>query len=278
MGSSDNEYQHQRLVIVGARSNLTQAIQNKSDATVISTGEMLNPDSSISVAKNLPVIINAFQPATQLSDLSDPVTYLERSLMVLARSLNWARSAHCSRLIYTSSAVVYGNNSDSREDDAVQIHGLHSALKVAAEQLVVSYATESGFDYTIVRLFNLFGGQDQFSVIYRLEQSAKSGSPFRLINSGEAVRDFTHVTDAANSYLQLLTRTNPGTLNIGSGKAVSVNNLLDVFHGSGVNLKLEYGTRDEVAACVANTERLGQFVDVTKFQDPFSYLSRRIAS
>ena len=163
--SSDSDPE---LVIIGARSNLTQSLQNKAAAIVIPTSLMLDTSDSISVPKNLPLIINAFQPATQLSDLTDPIAYIERSLLVLARSLAWAKSAHCSKIIYTSSAVVYGENQDCREDDAIQIHGLHSVVKAAAEQLTSNFASDSGLDYTIVRLFNLYGGQDQFSVIYRL--------------------------------------------------------------------------------------------------------------
>lgn len=267
-----------RLVIIGARSNLTQTIQSKSAAIVVPTNEMLNPGTSISIPKNLPVIINAFQPATQLSDLSDPVTYVNRSLVVLARSLDWARSARCERLIYTSSAVVYGENADCREEDAVQIRSLHSALKVAAEQLITSYANASGLNFTIVRLFNLYGGQDHFSVIHRLAQAAKSNSPFKIINSGAALRDFTHVSDAANSYLRLLEVPNPIVLNIGSGQAISVNNLVDVVNECGVYLDFENSTREEVNVCVANTDRLEKLVDTTEFHDPLTYLREQIQS
>lgn len=276
MGLQNAKHRDQGLVIIGARSNLTHALQKQSSATVISTSEMLNSDASLLVPRNLPVIINAFQPATQLSDLSDPVKYVNRSLVVLAQSLKWAASSQCSRLIYTSSAVVYGNNSDCKEIDAVQINGVHSALKVAAEHLVATFASQSGLDYTIVRLFNLFGGQDRFSVIYRLEQAVRSSSVFSLINAGEAIRDFTHVMDAANSYLQLISGPNPKVINIGSGKGVSVADLIGVLRAKGIDLELQNVTRDEVEICVANTERLTEFADVHNFQDPLTYLSKQV--
>ena len=276
MGAINDE--RQKLVIIGARSNLTHTIANHSDATVISSREMLNPDAAIIMPKNLPVIINAFQPANQLSDFSDPVEYLNQSLGVLARTLEWAKFSQCKRLIYTSSAVVYGNNADCKEDDAVQIHGIHGAFKVAAEQLVASFSQAYGIDHTIVRLFNLYGGEDRFSVIHRLEQAAKSSSPFRVINSGESLRDFTHVADAANSYLKLTEGANPGIINIGRGKGICVAKLIDVLCGNEIELKLEHFTRDEVRACVANTERLTKFIDVEKFFDPLTYLRSQVKS
>jgi nucleoside-diphosphate-sugar epimerase len=265
-----------RLVIVGARGNLTNSLQEKTSVIVVPTAQMLNNQLSFSVPKNLPLVINAFQPATQLADLTDPVAYMDRSLLVLARALAWAKSSHCSKIIYTSSAVVYGENGDCREDDAIQIHGLHSALKVAAEQLTSNYASNSGLDYTIVRLFNLYGGLDQFSVIYRLLQAVKDKSPFQLINSGNALRDFTHVFDATNAYLGLLERDSPKILNVGSGRGMSVSNLIQFISELGIELEIENTARDEVNACVANIERLERSIDVDSFQSPFTYLAEQI--
>jgi nucleoside-diphosphate-sugar epimerase len=270
------ETERQKIVIIGGRSNLTHAIADRSDATIISSSDMLNMDISILVPKDLPVIINAFQPANQLSDFSDPVSYMNQSLGVLARTLEWAKASQCSRLIYTSSAVVYGNNADCREDDAVQTNGIHGAFKVAAEKLVSSFAQGYGIEYTIVRLFNLYGGKDRFSVIHRLEQAAKSSSPFRVINLGESLRDFTHVTDAANSYLKLIAGINPGVINIGRGEGICVTDLIDVLRSNKIELELEHVTRNEVQACVANTERLAQFTNVQQFFDPLTYLSNQV--
>ena len=276
MGTTETE--RQKIVIIGGRSNLTHAIANRSDATIISSSDMLNMDISILVPKDLPVIINAFQPANQLSDFSDPVSYMNQSIGDLARTLEWAKASQCSRLIYTSSAVVYGNNADCREDDAIQTNGIHGAFKVAAEKLVSSFAQAYGIEYTIVRLFNLYGGEDRFSVIHRLEQAVKASSPFQVINLGESLRDFTHVADAANSFLKLTEGANPGVINIGRGKGICVAELIDVLRGNEIELELEHFTRDEVQACVANTERLTEFIDVEKFFDPLTYLSAQVKS
>jgi nucleoside-diphosphate-sugar epimerase len=265
-----------RLVIVGARGNLTNSLQERTSVIVVPTAQMLNAHLSFSIPKNLPLVINAFQPATQLADLTDPVAYVDRSLLVLARALAWAKSVHCSKIIYTSSAVVYGENGDCREDDAIQIHGLHSALKAAAEQLTSNYASNFGLDYTIVRLFNLYGGLDQFSVIYRLLQAVKDKSPFQLINSGNALRDFTHVFDATNAYLGLLERDSPRILNVGSGRGISVSNLIQFISELGIKLEIENTARDEVNACVANIERLERSIDVDSFKSPFTYLAGQI--
>jgi UDP-glucose 4-epimerase len=264
------------LVVIGARSNLTKSLQQKSKALVISSDQILDADNSVLVPKNLPLVINAFQPATQLSNLADPVAYLDRSLLVLAHSLAWANSFSCSKIIYTSSAVVYGENSDCREDHPTQIHGLHSALKVAAEQLTSNYASHYGLNFTIVRLFNLYGGQDHFSVIHRLLQAVKSKSPFQLINAGEALRDFTHVSDAANAYLSIITSDGPEILNVGSGRGISVSDLVQFIGEFGVDLEIENQTRNEVNACIANTERLEKTISVAGFQSPFTFLAEQI--
>jgi UDP-glucose 4-epimerase len=265
-----------KLVVIGARSNLTQAIQRCSEAIVVPSAELTVPNGASALPKNLPFIINAFQPATQLGNLSNPVEYIERSLGVLAQSLKWARDAECSRVVYSSSAVVYGENPNCKESDPVQILGLHSSLKVAAEQLVSSFCEHSGLDFTIMRPFNLFGGQDKFSVIHRLEYAAHSHTVFILVNHGIGQRDFTHVDDAAATYLKVLSGKNPGILNIGRGDGISVADLIAKIQLTGINLEIEHVSRAEVKSCVANTEHLSHFTDVSTFIDPVDYLLTQV--
>lgn len=272
MNSSLSEGDPPSVAIIGARSNLTLALQSRTSAIVISTAEMLDPNYTLAVPKNIPIIINAFQPATQLSNFSDPTNYLNRSLMVLAKSLEQAKVIHPSKIIYTSSAAVYGENSNCREEDAVQTLSLHSALKATAEQMVSSFASQSGIDYTIVRLFNLYGGADRFSVIYRLLKAANMQTTFTVVNSGTAVRDFTHVSDAANTYMQLLAEPNVKLVNVGSGNGTTVAALLDVVSTEGIILRLEHCDRQEIKASVANTERLKKIIEVRKFNRPLTYL------
>ncbi len=261
------------LVVVGARSNLTQAIQSNSKCHVISSSEMLLGGSSIEVPEKLPFVINAFQPATELSDVSDPVSYIENTLGVLARTLDFAVASSCSKLIYTSSAAVYGENPNCKEGDSLQPNGIHSALKISSESLVSSFALHHGIDYTIVRPFNLYGGNDHFSVVSKLIRSVQTLSPFKLLNDGCALRDFTYVMDAAAVYLEVAYRPSPRILNIGRGEGVSVRDLISVLNDRGLKVDLESDSRAEVAKCIANTDTLAQFANIEGFLSPIDYLN-----
>lgn len=262
------------LVVVGARSNLTRAIQSLSRCHVVSSSEMLLGGAGIEVPEKLPFVINAFQPATELGDVSDPVCYFENTLGVLARTLDLAVASSCSKLIYTSSAVVYGENPNCKESDFLQPTGLHSALKIASESLVSSFALHHGIDYTIVRPFNLFGGNDHFSVVSKLIRSVQSSSPFKLINEGQALRDFTYVMDAAAVYLEVAYRPSPSIVNIGRGEGVSVRDLVSVLNDRGLEVNLENDSRAEVTKCIANTDILAEFADIRGFLSPLDYLNQ----
>lgn len=262
------------LVVVGARSNLTRALQSVSMCHVISISEMLQQGIKIEVPENLPFVINAFQPATKLGDISAPTNYIENTLGVLARALEAAVASNCLKLIYTSSAVVYGENPNCREGDPVQIKGVHSALKIASESLVSSFALHHGIDYTIVRPFNLFGGNDHFSVVSKLIRSVQTSSPFKLINEGQALRDFTYVMDAAAVYLEVAYRPSPSIVNIGRGEGVSVRDLVSVLYDRGLEVNLENDSRAEVTKCIANTDILAQFADIRGFLSPLDYINQ----
>jgi UDP-glucose 4-epimerase len=223
------------------------------------------------------LVINAFQPATELSSIVNPEEYVARSLGATARMLRLVASGECERVIYTSSAVVYGVNPSCREDAPVVVGGLHSSLKLAAEEVVKAYCHEVGLEWTIVRLFNLFGGSDRFSVINRLLRAAESGTEFRMLNNGVSMRDYIHVDDAARCYRAIIDGTRVGVVNVASGRPVTVESMVDVVRASGRPLQVSHSTRAETSNCVANVELLSAYIDPMVFQTVESFLVQSLS-
>jgi UDP-glucose 4-epimerase len=246
--------------------------------TVVSARSVLKGATVIPIAGEYALVINAFQPATSLGVVSEPVSYVEHSLAATAHALAQVKDERCVRVIYTSSAVVYGTNDDCHESDPLRVTSLHGAMKICAEELVTSYCASANIDSTIIRLFNLFGGSDHFSVIQRLVNAVQGHSSFQLINHGESMRDYVHVNDAARSYRSILHGVNPGVVNVGSGKPVSVSTLLSDLRNAGHKVKIAPATRSEVASCIANTDLLEGYVDVSRFYSPADYLLDSVSS
>ena len=266
------------IIAIGADSNLTREISHLTNITVVSARSILEGAFLTTRKRRFALIINAFQPAVSRHEVWNPVSYLDMSLSVLARVLQDVDIRSCGRVIYTSSAAVYGNNANCVETDPMHVGSLYGAMKIAAEELVRSFGEQRGVEYTIVRPFNLFGGSDKFSALYHLERAVRSQESFTLINDGTSTRDYVHVADAAKAYLAFLQGRNPGTVNIGRGQPISVRELIDVLLHAGHNVFIESARRSEVSTCIANTDRLVEYVDISNFIDPKEYLLNTLTS
>ncbi len=81
----------------------------------------------------------------------------------------------------------------------------------------------------IARLFNLYGPHHTVShLIPTIVAQAISGDRLRL-GDLTTVRDFVSVTDAASAIVELLTRGPGGTYNIGTGRATSGENVVELI-------------------------------------------------
>ncbi|HHO54466.1 MAG TPA: NAD(P)-dependent oxidoreductase [Deltaproteobacteria bacterium] len=213
------------------------------------------------------MVINSFQPATALGDVSDPVQLVQLSIGATAALLDHLQHHTISRLLYTSSAAVYGDSVECRETDRPRAAGLHAGLKVANEDLVARIGRHRGFPVTLVRLFNMYGGDDRFSIISKIVDAARHGHSLTLINEGNAIRDFVHIDDVVRAYTALMdTEASLDVVNVASGVGVSVKGLLDALAVRGRLVETHSLTRDEIRVSTANVERLSRLVDVASFQ------------
>lgn len=256
-----------RTVVVGRCSNLSRRlVRVLPDAVLVSARELAHVDiRSVLPDRPFALVLNHFQPATGLQDVRSPTSYVDLALSTTARLLEAVADVDCHKVIYTSSAAVYGDNLACREDDVPRITTLHGGLKISNEYLVRDVCVERGLDYTVVRLFNLYGGEDRFSVVGRIVAAVREQQPLSVANQGNAVRDFVHVDDVATCYLQLLGRTGMPTVNVASGQGISVRNIVDAVRLRGYALTTTSVDRREIRFSTADITRLSEVVDPTGF-------------
>lgn len=88
----------------------------------------------------------------------------------------------------------------------------------------------NSINYLIVRPFNTFGGNDQFSVVQKIISCAKNKRPFNLVNEGTSERDFIHVEDLAKILCLLLEfDLRNQIINIGTGNPIKIVDLVDAI-------------------------------------------------
>lgn len=258
-----------RTVIVGRASNLSDRLALRlDDCVVLSARDLVaaaDPLRCFPDDREYRVVINSFQTASALHDLSDPIGYVDRSIRLTARVLAALVDTPCVKVVYTSSASVYGDGVGCREDAVPRARDLHSGLKLANEQLVRRFGAEHQLDVTVARIFNMHGGSDRFSVVAKIVDAVRTGAVLSLSNHGEAVRDFVHVDDVARSYLAILAARDVPVVNVASGIGVSISSVVAAVRQHGHPLATRSTAREEISVSTADVALLSSLVEVSGF-------------
>ena len=141
------------------------------------------------------------------------MTYLEHSADVVRKLL-----ASTSSLVYISSSMVYGDNSEEPFAVSAPVHAsdYYTQGKLHNEKLVL----EAGG--TVLRLSNLFGrGMSPHNVLSDIARQFPGVGPLQ-VRDDRPVRDFLAVEEAAQAIVLGLRCGLCGVANIGSGAGVSI--------------------------------------------------------
>jgi len=267
-------------VIIGRRSNLTQKLLSvlNNSLAISSSSIMKEMDNIDWKSHSVNLIFNQFQPATKLNDLTLPTDYIDNAIGSTAKVLEFikSRSIDINKIIYTSSSSVYGNNKSCHENDVSAPVSLHAVLKIANEKLVSNFCQDIGIDYTIARLFNMYGGDDNFSIVSKIINCFKHDQTLTLVNDGQAIRDFIHIDDVVNIYCRILATQNLPIVNIASGKEESVMSILNHLKNNQIILKTNNIVLDEISISIANNSKLLSTIGEYHFLNVKEYIANHI--
>ena len=121
---------------------------------------------------------------------------------------------------------------------------LYGAAKDSTRRLAMAYARQTGLSLAWARLFFLYGpGERPGRLVSDAVTALRAGHAFPT-SEGYQRRDYLHVGDAARALVALLDSAAEGPVNIGSGDAVSLRNLLEELAGQlGARPLLRFGAR-----------------------------------
>jgi len=269
-----------KTLIFGSRSNLSRQLKKYiNNSELISSDMALNNKNYLKQFKsceNLNIIINSFYPASKLNNFSEPVAYIQSSVLALANILNQIKELPLSigKILYTSSASVYGINNFCHENDVLMPLNLHSSLKVSSEKLIEGFCNEMNIDYIVARVFNMYGGDDKFSIISKIINADLLRNTLHLVNYGSSVRDYIHINDVVMCYKSILKSDTHGVINVARGKGESIKNILEFLKVGGVHkFDIENYEKPEVDISVANIDNLSRVVDCDDFVDVVDYIA-----
>lgn len=140
------------------------------------------------------------------------------------------------KIVFASSSEVYGDVATSEgeriaEGDPLNPKSVYAVSKLAGEEYMRAYEKKYGVEYTILRFFNVYGpGQLAEFVVPKFVERAEQGNPLEVYGSGEQVRAFCHVRDAARAAVMTLEHpeTRNTIINVGNDREpVSIHQLAE---------------------------------------------------
>lgn len=264
-------------LIIGKNSNLSNFLHKKLNNHILLSSQDLYKDIDILhkyKELEINIIFNNFHPATKLNNITDPEKYIINSIGVTSKILTYClnNNIKINKIIYTSSSSVYGSNIFCKESDVLKPMNLHASLKVSNEKMIETFCNKYNIDYTIARLFNMYGGDDNFSIISKLINAVRHNSQITIVNNGNAIRDFIHIKDVVDIYVKLLNKQNIKILNIGTGIGYSVKSIVDLLNKQNIKIQTKNIIVDEIKTSTANNENLIKLLNKNSFLQVEDYI------
>jgi GDP-4-dehydro-6-deoxy-D-mannose reductase len=167
----------------------------------------------------------------------DPVAAVRINVLGTATLLTAIERHPRTRLVLASSADVYGapERVPVDEDAPLRPANVYAATKVAAEALTRELAARHAASVVILRPANQNGPRQHpglaASAFAKQIAEAEAGLAEPVVRHGrlDAERDFLDVRDMARAYAAALGVAESGTFNVGTGRAVSIAEILDTL-------------------------------------------------
>jgi nucleoside-diphosphate-sugar epimerase len=163
--------------------------------------------------------------------VAKPQDYWRANVEGTMHVLKAAVDAHVKRVVFASSAAVYG---ESEENPKVETMRPAPASPYATTKMVGEFACEEisslkGIETVVVRIFNAYGPRQDpsssyASVIAKFSAALAANQPVEIFGDGEQTRDFLYAGDLAEALELAGERPIAGQIfNLGSGTATKVN-------------------------------------------------------
>jgi UDP-glucose 4-epimerase len=213
--------------------------------------------------------------------IADPLGYYANNVAGLPGFLEELLAAGCGRLVFSSTAALYGEPDAGlvvTEDSAVSPQSPYAASKQMAERILSDVAAATDLRSVALRYFNPIGADPRLrsglphltsgDVLGLILAAAQDGTRFTVTGvdwptrDGSGLRDYIHVWDLARAHVAALERFDTLTaerrqrvLNLGTGRGTTVLELVAAFERvTGTKLDVARGPRrpgDVIGACAS---------------------------
>jgi nucleoside-diphosphate-sugar epimerase len=187
--------------------------------------------------RTLRTVVAAIKPelCLHLAWYAEPGKYLTSPLNLdcVAWSLQLAgevQQAGCPRLVCAGTCFEYDFGAEPlTETSATRPRTLYATSKLALLQVLEAFAKQSGLSFAWLRFFYLYGPwEDERRLVPTVIRRLLRGESVDL-TTGEQVRDYIHVEDAAAAVVAAATSSLTGPVNICTGERTMIRGIAEAI-------------------------------------------------
>ena len=199
--------------------------------------------------------------------ITSPLSYYQNNVVTTLNLLESMDKFRINKLIFSSSATVYGNNNSSplSENFITSAINPYGETKIVNENIIRNYCnTNKKFSAVCLRYFNPIGAHNSGELkdsplgspqnLMPLVIKAAKGGKLKIYGSdyptkdGTCIRDYIHVVDLAEAHLKCIDFLDKNIgfeiFNVGLGQGISVLELVSLFEKTNkVKVNYEFTNR-----------------------------------
>ena len=170
--------------------------------------------------------------------IENPGKYFELNTQATFLLLEKCLSSGIKKFVYASSSSVYGNVPENmlpmKEDFRCAPVSPYGCSKLAAEEYCTTFHRVYGLPTASLRYFTVYGPRQRpDEAICKFVDKILKNEPIDIYGDGQQTRDFTYIKDVvAGIILSGKSRVDGEVFNIGSGKRISLTELIKIIEGA----------------------------------------------
>jgi len=234
----------------------------------------INEIKNILLGNKIELVVHLVSTLIPGSTYEDYINEFKNVIFPSIELMEFCANEDIKFVYFSSGGTVYGNRTTLQpfiETDSMEPISYYGWSKQMMENCILFKNRTQKLKYLIVRPSNPYGhGQNLYGkqgLVAVAIGKVIEEKPVEVWGDGSAIRDYIYIDDLANVFYQLINRDVCNeTINLGSGRGYSVNDVLAFFKIiSKVDFKIEYRNARpvDVSNMVLDIEKMKHFTDIT---------------
>jgi UDP-glucose 4-epimerase len=211
--------------------------------------------------------------------IKNPILSNEINVQGTLNILECARNNNTKRIVFSSSAAVYGDEPSQPKDENSKVNPIspYGYEKLIGEQYMKLYSDLYGLETIILRYFNVYGQRqlatsDYSGVISIFENRLQKDKEVNIYGDGEQYRDFIYVKDIAKANINAMNNKNikHEIFCVGTAQKTTINLLFNSIknkYKSKINPKYLKARDGDIKESICNNSKIKKFLNINEFKN-----------